>query len=42
MSMRPIADTASAILSDHRRYPGCRLLVVCTVADGRRTTVPSG
>jgi hypothetical protein len=30
MTMRPIADTASAALGDHRRYPGCRVLVVCT------------
>lgn len=30
MTMRPVPGTESATLGDHRRYPGCRVLVVCT------------
>jgi hypothetical protein len=30
MKMRPVPGTESATLGDYRRYPGCRVLVVCT------------
>lgn len=40
MKLQPIPLAAGATLSDHRRYPGCRLMLVCALCGWSRTYSP--
>jgi hypothetical protein len=40
MKMRPIALSGRGSLGDHRRYPGCRLLITCALCGWEKSYNP--